>query len=193
LRLAAVVRKSEIELNAALDRLTAAGLLSRQGLPPHASYLFKHALVDADRCLTLSEEYGFRQWRNPSRITCAVMLAPSKTIDAATIELDDYRAHYHLGVTVVLALSCEALLLRREFDLVTEIIEEIMEGVMRHFYLRALTEQRMGDEADGNSVDAAAFRPGPMCAAAFTSNLRSTRIQREAKRSASWLRGNDNV
>jgi hypothetical protein len=29
-----------------------------------------------------------------------------------------------------------------------------MEGVMRHFYLRAMTEQRMGDDADWNSVDA---------------------------------------
>jgi hypothetical protein len=30
---------------AALDRLMAAGLLFRQGAPPHANYLFKHALV----------------------------------------------------------------------------------------------------------------------------------------------------
>jgi hypothetical protein len=31
---------------------------------------------------------------------------------------------------------------------------EMMEGVMRHFYFRALSEQRMGDDADWNSVDA---------------------------------------
>jgi class 3 adenylate cyclase/predicted ATPase len=43
--LAAVVRQSEAELGSALDRLIAAGLLFRQGVPPHASYLFKHALV----------------------------------------------------------------------------------------------------------------------------------------------------
>jgi hypothetical protein len=43
--LAAVVRKPETELNSALDRLIEAGLLFRQGVPPHASYLFKHALV----------------------------------------------------------------------------------------------------------------------------------------------------
>ena len=43
--LAAVVRKPESELGSALDRLIAAGLLFRQGVPPHASYLFKHALV----------------------------------------------------------------------------------------------------------------------------------------------------
>jgi tetratricopeptide (TPR) repeat protein len=43
--LAAVVNKPEPELRSALDRLTAAGLLFRQGVPPRASYLFKHALV----------------------------------------------------------------------------------------------------------------------------------------------------
>jgi predicted ATPase len=43
--LAAVVRKSVTDLNLALDRLIEAGLLFRQGVPPHASYLFKHALV----------------------------------------------------------------------------------------------------------------------------------------------------
>ena len=43
--LAAVVRKPEEELNSALDRLLAAGLVFRQGVPPDTSYLFKHALV----------------------------------------------------------------------------------------------------------------------------------------------------
>jgi class 3 adenylate cyclase/predicted ATPase len=43
--LAAVVRKPEPELLSALDRLVATGLLFRQGVPPHASYLFKHTLV----------------------------------------------------------------------------------------------------------------------------------------------------
>ena len=43
--LAAVARKPEPELGSSLDRLIAAGLLFRQGVPPHATYLFKHALV----------------------------------------------------------------------------------------------------------------------------------------------------
>src|SRR5262249_30457552 len=43
--LAAVVRKPETELQSALDRLIQAGLLFRQGVPPSANYLFKHALV----------------------------------------------------------------------------------------------------------------------------------------------------
>ncbi|HXW31262.1 MAG TPA: adenylate/guanylate cyclase domain-containing protein, partial [Xanthobacteraceae bacterium] len=43
--LAAVARKPEAELASALDRLMQAGLLLRQGAPPHATYLLKHALV----------------------------------------------------------------------------------------------------------------------------------------------------
>ena len=43
--LAAVARKEEPQLRSALDRLIEAGLLFRQGVAPHATYLFKHALV----------------------------------------------------------------------------------------------------------------------------------------------------
>ena len=35
------------ELKSALERLIAAGLLFRQGVAPHANYLFKHAVQDA--------------------------------------------------------------------------------------------------------------------------------------------------
>ena len=54
--LAAVVRKPEAELNTALDRLIQSGLLFRQGVPPHASYLFKHALVQDAAYGTLLRE-----------------------------------------------------------------------------------------------------------------------------------------
>jgi predicted ATPase len=43
--LAAVVSDPEIELQSTLERVTAAGLLFRQGVPPNATYLFKHALI----------------------------------------------------------------------------------------------------------------------------------------------------
>jgi len=43
--LASVMRKPEADLVSALNRLVEAGLLFRQGVPPYASYLFKHALV----------------------------------------------------------------------------------------------------------------------------------------------------
>jgi predicted ATPase len=52
----AVSRKPEAELAASLDRLIQSGLLSRQGLPPHATYLFKHALVQDAAYGTLLRE-----------------------------------------------------------------------------------------------------------------------------------------
>jgi predicted ATPase len=43
--MAAVALKDEKALQSALDARTRAGLLFRQGVPPNASYLFKHAMV----------------------------------------------------------------------------------------------------------------------------------------------------
>ena len=54
--LAAVVHKPETELGSALGNLIAAGLLFRQGVPPHATYLFKHALVQDAAYGTLLRE-----------------------------------------------------------------------------------------------------------------------------------------
>jgi class 3 adenylate cyclase/predicted ATPase len=54
--LAAVVRQPKVELISALDRLIAAGLLFRRGVPPHATYLFKHALVRDAAYATLLRE-----------------------------------------------------------------------------------------------------------------------------------------
>ena len=54
--LAAAARKPEAQLHSALDRLLSAGLLFRQGLPPEATYLFKHALVQDAALSTLLRE-----------------------------------------------------------------------------------------------------------------------------------------
>ena len=54
--LAAVVRKPEEKLASALDRIVQAGLLFRQGASPHATYLFKHALVQDAAYGTLLRE-----------------------------------------------------------------------------------------------------------------------------------------
>jgi predicted ATPase len=43
--LAAVARLPEAALESQLDRALLAGLILRQGVPPHASYRFKHALI----------------------------------------------------------------------------------------------------------------------------------------------------
>jgi predicted ATPase len=54
--LASVVSQPEAELRSALDRLIAAGLLFRRGVPPHVTYLFKHALVQDAAYGTLLRE-----------------------------------------------------------------------------------------------------------------------------------------
>ncbi len=54
--LAAVVREPETDLQSALHRLVEAGLLFRQGTPPNATYLFKHALVQDAAYGTLLRE-----------------------------------------------------------------------------------------------------------------------------------------
>jgi predicted ATPase/class 3 adenylate cyclase len=54
--LAAVARKPDVELQTALDRLIGAGLLFRQGVPPHATHLFKHALVQDAAYSTMLRE-----------------------------------------------------------------------------------------------------------------------------------------
>ena len=54
--LAAVAGRPEAQLNSALDRLLSAGLLFRQGVPPHATYLFRHALVQDAAYGTLLRE-----------------------------------------------------------------------------------------------------------------------------------------
>jgi class 3 adenylate cyclase len=46
----------EPELNSALERLVQSGLVLREGLPPHATYLFKHALVQDAAYGTLLRE-----------------------------------------------------------------------------------------------------------------------------------------
>jgi class 3 adenylate cyclase/predicted ATPase len=54
--LAFVMQKPHGELGSALDRLIAAGLLFRRGVPPYATYLFKHALVQDAAYSTLLRE-----------------------------------------------------------------------------------------------------------------------------------------
>jgi predicted ATPase len=54
--LVAVVRKPEVELNSALDRVIAAGLLLRLNVPPDATYLFKHVMLQDAAYGTLLRE-----------------------------------------------------------------------------------------------------------------------------------------
>ena len=54
--LGAVISKPETDFGSALERLIGAGLLFRQGMPPHVTYLFKHALVQDAAYGTLLRE-----------------------------------------------------------------------------------------------------------------------------------------
>ena len=54
--LVSITGETEPELAASLDRLLQSGLLSREGTPPHAMYLFKHALVQDAAYGTLLRE-----------------------------------------------------------------------------------------------------------------------------------------
>jgi predicted ATPase len=54
--LASVARQPEPRLRSALDRLIEAGLLFQRGAPPHATYLFNHALVQDAAYGTLLRE-----------------------------------------------------------------------------------------------------------------------------------------
>jgi predicted ATPase len=88
------------------------------------------AYQHAERCLTLSEEHGFRQWRGLSRAiraTCTAVLDPSSAVDHVIIGWDEYRrAGYQFGITALLALLSEALLLRGQLDAVPEVIEQAL-------------------------------------------------------------------
>jgi tetratricopeptide (TPR) repeat protein len=78
--LAALVRQPEAELRSVLDRLIAAGLLFRQGVPPHATYLFKHALVQ-------DAAYG-TQLREPRR---ALHARIAETLESQFAEIAENR------------------------------------------------------------------------------------------------------
>lgn len=87
------------------------------------------ALGHADRCLALSDEHGFRQWRGLSRAVrgiCLIMLEPaSGVIEEVKAAMDEYRhAGYQLGITALHVLMGSTLLLRRESECAQELIEQ---------------------------------------------------------------------
>jgi predicted ATPase len=86
--LAAVVRKPEEELASSLDRLNRAGLLFRKGVPPHATYLFKHALVQEAAYSTL-----LRQPRRALHARIAETIE-SQFADIANSQPDLLARHY---------------------------------------------------------------------------------------------------
>src|SRR5262249_29438460 len=82
----------------------------------------------AERCLTISEQHGFRQWLGLARavqdICAAVLDASAGRLDEVKTALDEYqRAGYQLGLTAQFVLLCPALLLRNEPEAALEFID----------------------------------------------------------------------
>jgi class 3 adenylate cyclase len=82
----------------------------------------------AKRCLTLSEDHGFRQWRGLSRAVqgvCAAMLDPnSNPLDDVAVAMNEYfGSGYQLGITALYVLLCPALLRRGRADAALDFAE----------------------------------------------------------------------
>lgn len=83
----------------------------------------------AERCLTLSEEHGFLQWRGLAyamRGICVTVIDPSSSaLEEIRAALDAYRgAGYQLGITALYVLLCPALLLSQNWEAALELIEQ---------------------------------------------------------------------
>jgi tetratricopeptide (TPR) repeat protein len=90
----------------------------------------------AERCLTISEQQGFRQWLGLARavrgICAAVLDASAGRLDEVKTTLDEYqRAGYQLGLTAQFVLLCPALLLRNEPEAALEVIDHGL-TIVRH-------------------------------------------------------------
>jgi predicted ATPase len=82
----------------------------------------------AERCLTISEQHGFRQWLGLARAIrdiCAAVLDDSAgRLAEVKTALDEYqRAGYQLGLTAQLVLLCPVVLLRNEPEAALELID----------------------------------------------------------------------
>src|SRR3982075_3282008 len=83
----------------------------------------------AERCIALSEEHGFRQWRGLAhaiRGICVTLLDPSSSaLEEIRGALDEYRgAGYQLGITALYVLLCPALSFSHNYEAALELIEQ---------------------------------------------------------------------
>jgi class 3 adenylate cyclase/tetratricopeptide (TPR) repeat protein len=91
----------------------------------------------AERCLTLSEEHGFRQWRGLAhaiRGICVTLLDPSfSALEEIRAGLDEYRgAGYQLGITALYVLLCPALSFSNKYEAALELIEQGLATIYRN-------------------------------------------------------------
>jgi predicted ATPase/class 3 adenylate cyclase len=90
---------------------------------------FSNAHGFAERCLTLSEEHGFRQWRGLAhaiRGICVTWLNPSPSaLEEVRGAFDEYGgAGYQLGITALYVLLCPPLLFSHNCEAALEMIEQ---------------------------------------------------------------------
>ena len=82
----------------------------------------------AERCITLSEEHGFRQWRLTPAIRgiCVASLDPSSgALEEIRAALDEHRrAGYQPVITALYVLLCPALLASNDCEAALELIEQ---------------------------------------------------------------------
>ena len=83
----------------------------------------------AERCHSLSEEHGFRQWRGLAQAVrgiCATLLDSSSLgVEEIRAAMDEYRgAGYQLGITALYVLLCPALLFCNEYETALVLIEQ---------------------------------------------------------------------
>jgi predicted ATPase/class 3 adenylate cyclase len=100
---------------------------------------FAIALEHAERCISLSEEHGFGQWRSLARairgISVTVLDTPSDpfALDEVRGAFNDYRrAGYALGITALDVLWCPALLRQHQPEAALEVIEQGLGTAMRN-------------------------------------------------------------
>jgi len=91
----------------------------------------------AERCLALSEEHGFRQWRGLAhavRGICATLRDPSSSaVEEVRDALGEYRrAGYQLGITALYVLLCPALLLGHGYEAALDLIEQGLATTIRN-------------------------------------------------------------
>jgi predicted ATPase/class 3 adenylate cyclase len=88
---------------------------------------FLTAQGHAERCIALSEEHGFRQWRLARAIRgiCVASLEPSPSaLGEIRAALDEYRsAGYQLAITALEVLLCPPLLMGHDHEAALELIE----------------------------------------------------------------------
>jgi predicted ATPase/class 3 adenylate cyclase len=91
----------------------------------------------AERCLALSKEHGFRQWRSLAhaiRGICVTLVDPSPSaLDEVQRAFDEYGGSgYQLGITALYVLLCPALLFSHKYGAAADLIEQGLETVDRN-------------------------------------------------------------